>query len=134
MHIMQDDTEIKIIGIDSKRPPFIRKEPYIDLVFELSVQTTKQWNEDFVGLFKNSEIRPKIDAAKSVFIQTWTRTMDEIPDHLELLKSKVTECNQMAVDRQAALDLLAMSGSESLEGATGPQGQLNAIIAGLKFD
>ena len=131
---MQDVTEIKIIGIDSKRPPFIRKEPYIDLVFELSLQTTKQWNEDFVGLFKNSEIRPKIEVAKSAFIKSWTRTMNEIPEHLELLKAKILECNKIASDRQAAVDLLAMSGSKSVAGADGPQGQLNAIIASLNFD
>ncbi len=131
---MQNITEIKIIGIDSKRPPFIRKEPYIDLIFELSMQTTKQWNEDFVALFKNSDVRPKIEIAKSVFIKSWTRTMGEIPEHVELLKTKVLECNQIAVDRQAALDLLAMSGGKSVEGAVGPQGQLNAIIASLNFD
>ena len=131
---MQDVKEIKIIGIDSKRPPILRKEPYIDLVFELSVPTSKQWNEDFIGLFNNSEVRPKIDATKSLFIQTWTRTMVEIPEHVELLKTKVIECNQIASDRQAAVDLLAMSGSKSVEGAGGPQGQLNAIIASLNFD
>ena len=31
---MEGISDIKIIGIDEKRPPKIRKEPYIDLVFK----------------------------------------------------------------------------------------------------
>ena len=131
---MQDVNELKIIGIDSKRPPFIRKEPYIDLVFELSEKTTKQWCEDFMVLFKGATYKPKIDPANGIYIETWTRTMGEISGHLETLKTKVLECNQIARDRQAALDLLAMSGNDMDVGDEGPQGELNAIIANLDFD
>lgn len=131
---MQNVTEIKIIGIDSKRPPIITDKPYLDLVFELSEQTTKQWNDDFYDLFKNSDIRPKIDAADSLFIVTWTRKMEDIPEHVELLKAKVLECNQIALNRQAALDLLAQSNGKVTESVSKLQGELNTIIANLNFD
>lgn len=131
---MQDITELKIIGIDSKRPPILRKEPYIDIVFELSEQAPKQWCEDFMGLFKGASYKPKIDSDKGIYIETWIRSMGEISGHLDTLKTKVIECNQIATDRQAALDLLAMSGSGVVVGDEGPQGQLNAIIAGLNFE
>ncbi|MBT8141995.1 MAG: hypothetical protein HKN88_01240 [Gammaproteobacteria bacterium] len=131
--MMQVATEIKMIGIDSERPPIMSDKPYIDLVFELSMQTTKQWNEDFLRLFKNSKVSPKIDEADNLFIQTWTRNMEEIPQHVELLKAKILECNQIALDRQVALDLLANAGSKVTVGVSAAQAQLNDIIAGLNF-
>lgn len=131
---MQDPKVLKIIGIDSKRPPMLRKEPYIDIVFELSEKTTKQWSEDFVSLFQNAEYKPKIDTDECLYIETWTRKMHEIPEHLEDLKAKIIECNQIAINRQAALDALALNNSNVDVGDEGPQGQLNAVIANLNFD
>ena len=131
---MQDPSVLKIIGIDSKRPPMLRKEPYIDIVFELSEQTSKQWCDDFCELFQNSDIKPKIDSSVGLYIETWTRKMHEIPEHLEVLKAKIIECNQIAIDRQAALDALALNNSNVEVGNEGPQGQLNAVIANLNFD
>lgn len=131
---MQDVTEVKIIGIDKNRPPLIRDAPYIDLVFELSEQTTQQWNNDFFSLFKNARTKPSIDAEESQFILTWVRKMEDIPALFVLLKAKVLECNQIAKDRQTALDLLTQAGGNTSATISEPQRQLNEIIAQLDFD
>ena len=49
---MQNIMNIKIVGIDEKRPPLIRKEPYIDLFFQLSHKVPLDWCEDFNELTK----------------------------------------------------------------------------------
>ena len=50
---MQGISDINIIGIDETRPPFIRKEPYIDIFFELSHQAPIDWCKDLNSLFRN---------------------------------------------------------------------------------
>ena len=45
---MKNINDLKITGIDNARPPRIRKEPYIDLVFTLSEKANKEWCHDFM--------------------------------------------------------------------------------------
>jgi len=44
---MDGISDIRIVGIDAKRPPIIRKEPCIDIYFELSHKVPKYWAEEF---------------------------------------------------------------------------------------
>ena len=130
---MKNIEDLKIVGIDSSRPPLIRKEPYIDLVFKLSDRASKEWCQTFNSLFPNIEYSVKIDLIDCLYIETWTRTMDEIPEHLKLLQEKVSECNQIYIDRQIELERVTNSQNSKINHADGPQGQLNDIIANLQF-
>ena len=58
---MDNILDIRIIGIDEKRPPIIRKEPYIDLFFKLSCKPPLDWCEDFNVLAKDLVPPVKID-------------------------------------------------------------------------
>jgi hypothetical protein len=127
-------SDIKITGIDTARPPKIRKEPYIDLVFKLSEQANKSWCQDFNMMFEGSEFTVKIDSTKGLYIETWIREMGEIPEHLEMLKKKVAECNRIYNAREIANAQAAMLKNQTLMGEGGAQELLNNIIAGLKFD
>ena len=131
---MKNIKDLKIAGIDSTRPPVIRKEPYIDLVFRLSDRASKEWCMDFNSLFVDVEYSVKINLIDCLYIETWTRTMDEIPEHLEMLKEKVSECNQTFYNRQVELARIANNNSNALADEQGPQGRLNNIIAKLNFN
>ena len=131
---MSDSKNLKIIGIDESRPPKVRKEPYIDLVFKLSGKAPKEWCQDFNALFKSSSYPVRIDVTEGLYIETWVKTMDEIPACLEKLKVKAAECNEITVKREEAYAQSLKDASEALKGEQGEQGRLNGIIAGLKFD
>jgi predicted DNA-binding protein len=131
---MEGISDIKIIGLDERRPPRIRKEPYINLFFRLSHKAPTDWCQRFNNLLSKHSSTPKIKPDEGVFIETWVRLPDEITAHLELLKSKVAECSAAYIDdimreqARGAEDLKVL-GLES-----GEQGRLNKIIAGLNFD
>lgn len=130
---MPSITDLHIAGIDETRPPAIRKEPYIDLYFKLSQQAPEAWCGEFNDLAVRMEASPKIDAGKGLFINSWVRTPEEIPAHLEILKTKVAEATtrylaKIALAKQAEKD----AGADSSQ-TEGPQGKLNKIIAGLDF-
>ncbi len=131
---MKNSEDLRIIGIDDTRPPIINKKPYIDLVFTLSEQASKQWCQNFNGLFSNSESKAKINLKDSTYIETWVKTMDKIPEHLEMLKTKVTECNELYNVHQIAMAQAATNKNKTLQEEQGPQGQLNNIIAQLDFN
>ena len=130
---MKNVKDLRITGIDASRPPRIRKEPYIDLVFKLSDRVTKEWCQDFTALFSNEKYSVKIDPVDCMYIETWVRTMDEIPGHLELLQAKVTECNLIVLNRETERLRQVASGNAVLQGEDGAQGELNRIIANLDF-
>jgi hypothetical protein len=65
---MQSISDIKIVGIDEKRPPRVRKEPYIDPVFQLSHQAPKDWCEDFNLLTRKLEPAVRINMGEGLFI------------------------------------------------------------------
>jgi hypothetical protein len=128
-------SDIKITGIDEKRPPVIRKEPYIDIFFKLSHQAPADWCKDFNALLSKHPTTPKIKEKEGLYIEGWVRTADEIVAFLEQLKEKVAECNRLYIERielslrnsNEANTLLAQQGD-------GEQGRLNRIIAALIFD
>jgi len=128
-------SDIRIIGIDEKRPPKIRKEPYIDVIFKLSHQAPVDWCQDFNALLSKYPSAPKIKEGEGLYIEAWVRTPDEIVALLDQLKKKVAECNRRYIERveisiRNAGDASAAVGQEQ----GGEQGRLNRIVAALKFD
>jgi hypothetical protein len=131
---LQEISEIRIVGLDEKRPPRVRKEPYIDLFFKLSCQAPEDWCEDFNSLTAKLDPGIRIDKREGLFIDTYVRDMNHIATHLEKIKKKVSACNERYIEgiRQRALAAAGRTGA--LQGEGGEQGKLNTIIAALKFD
>ena len=131
---MQGISDIKIIGLDEKRPPMVRKEPYIDLFFKLSHQAPQDWCEDFNRLTGKMDPAIKIDKKTGLYIDTYVRDMQQIQQHLDKIKAKIIACNEQYI---ANIQQKAMADAEknaSLQGDGGRQGSLNTIVAALKFD
>ncbi len=130
---MEGISDIKIAGIDERRPPRVQREPYIDLCFRLSHKAPVDWCHDFTDHLSKTRYPAKIDTKECLYIETWVRSQDEIVAQLQTLKQAVAECNARYIakieatarDRDGEIDALAKE--------TGPQGQLNRIIASLDF-
>ena len=131
---MEGISDLRIIGIDEKRPPRIRKEPYIDLFFKLSHKGPKNWCQDFNALLSKHPGRPRINEKEGLFIDAWVKTPDDIAPFLELLKNKITECSRNYIERIEATIRNADKDNESVAEETGEQGRLNKIISSLVFD
>lgn len=127
-------SDIKIIGIDERRPPKIRKEPYIDIVFKLSHQAPADWCNAFNTLLLKHPFSPKIKEEEGLYIEAYVRTPDEIITFLAQLKAKVAECTKQYIER---IELAARSAGDvnsALAQEAGEQGRLNRIIAALDYD
>lgn len=131
---MEGISDIRIIGMDEKRPPKIRKEPYIDLFFKLSHKGQEDWCKDFNALMSKHPGKPRIKEKEGLFIDAWVKTPDDIAPFLELLKEKITECSRNYIERIEASIRNADKDDESVAEETGEQGRLNKIIASLVFD
>lgn len=132
---MEKALQIKIVGIDERRPPIVRKEPYIDLNFRLSEEPPAEWLEDFRR--STAKMTPAVNFSPKggFFIETYVRNMQEIPACLGALKAKLTECNSRYAERLLELTRSQNAQADKLRGQeAGPQGQLNKIIAALDFD
>lgn len=130
---MEGISDIRIKGIDEKRPPRIRKEPYIDLCFQLTHKAPLDWCQDFADHQTKAGLPTKIDPKECLYIETWVRTPGEIVGHLQILKKAVAECNARYIEKIQARERDQSSGIDDLAKETGPQGQLNRIIAALDF-
>lgn len=128
------DSNIKIVGIDEKRPPRIRKEPYIDLYFKLSDSPSEDWCDHFNKISKKLVPPAKIDKRTSLFIDAYVRDMKHIPDYLDEIKKQVTVCNEQQNENFRLRALADAANNSSLSGEEGEQGKLNSIIAALEFD
>jgi len=131
---MEEISDIRIIGVDEKRPPRVRKEPYIDLFFKLSRQAPKEWCEAFNRLTAKHDPGITINRKEGLFIDTYVRDMNNIPSHLDEIKKKVAACNQQYIEAIRQRDLAAASKIGGLQGEGGQQGKLNTIVAALIFD
>ena len=131
---MEGISDIRIIGIDEKRPPKIRKEPYIDLFFKLSHKAPLDWCQDFNALLSKHPGKPRIKEKEGLFIDAWVKIPDDIAPFLEMLKDKITECSNNYIERIEAAIRNADKDNESTAEETGEQGRLNKIIASLVFD
>ncbi|CAK0760713.1 conserved hypothetical protein [Gammaproteobacteria bacterium] len=130
---MKGISDIKIIGVDEKRPPIIRKEPYIDLYLRLSHEAPSDWCEQFNKLAQRMVPQVKIDG-KGIFIETYVREMNQVVDHFESIKKIVLACNNQYIELIQQMQVAADKKNSDLQGEGGQQGKLNAIIANLKFD
>lgn len=131
---MEGISDIRIAGMDDNRPPQIRKEPYIDLYFKLSHKAPLNWCKDFNDDMAKSHLTPKIKPEEGLFIETWVRTPDEIPEHLKLLQTRILECNNRVIEKVRQAELLASNSSAATRAGGGEQGRLNQILADLKFE
>ncbi|HEY5603248.1 MAG TPA: hypothetical protein VIM41_09080 [Gammaproteobacteria bacterium] len=131
---MEGISDIKIIGIDNKRPPIIRKEPYIDIVFKLSHQAPMDWCKEFNALLSKHPSTPRIKDKEGLYIEAWVRTPDEIAALLKQLKDTVAECSRQYIER-VELSLRNTGDANALlaQQGAGEQGRLNRIIADLDF-
>ncbi len=131
---MEGISDIRISGIDEKRPPLIRKEPYINLYFKLIHKAPKVWCDDFNHLVSKKTFPAKIDPHEGLFIETWVRLPEEIELALGGFQEAIKVCNDAYIARiQEEARSAAENSGDKLEDE-GKQGQLNRIIAGLKFD
>jgi hypothetical protein len=126
-------SDIKIVGIDERRPPRIRKEPYIELYFRLSHKAPVDWCQNFNALLSKHYYAPKIRVDDGLFIETWVRKPDEIGDLLEVLKTNVAKCSAAYIQNIEARQLAASRAGHQDE-ETGEQGRLNRIVAQLDYD
>jgi len=131
---MEGISDIKIIGIDEQRPPKIRKEPYIDIVFKLSHKAPADWCKDLNGLMSQHSCTPKIKEAEGLYIEAWVRTPDEIDDVLEQLKENIATCTNEYIERIERSYLNTNDANATTSEEEGEQGRLNKIIASLNYD
>ena len=130
---MDGISDIQIIGIDDKRPPRIRKEPYIDLFFRLSHQAPADWCAIFNVLLGKHASNAKIKVKEGIFIEAWVKKPDDIPVLLALLKDKVAECSRLFIEKiELSISNASAANAELMLGG-GEQGRLNRIIAALDF-
>lgn len=130
---MEGISDIRIAGIDEKRPPKIQKGPYIDLFFRLTHKAPADWCEGFNDLLAKYDTTPKIEMNEGLYIETWVRNAGEITAHVQLLKEKVAECNTLYIEKVEARIRDRDSGNAQLQAELGEQGRLNGIIAALDF-
>ena len=130
---MKEIQNLKIIGVDPTRPPIIRKEPYIELYFQLNHDAPKDWLREFNELVSNGPYPIKIKPDQPKIIETWVRSSSEIEDAFKHIKSSVAEC---IASYQARLlsKLNEQQAAQSGIVLSTEQIALNAIIANLPFD
>ena len=130
---MEGISDLKIIGIDELRPPIIRKEPYIDIFFKLSHQAPLEWCKDLNALLSKNTSSASIEEKKGLFINTWVRSSGEIPELFNELKTAITECTRLYIERITLASQESLNNDSQAVDDTGEQGQLNRIIASLDF-
>lgn len=126
------NNRLRIIGIDQQRPPQVRKEAYIDIVFKLSDKAPEGWIDIFNTLGRKLDPSVKMDKTAGDCIIAWVRTMDDIAGHFGKIKQKVEDSNQQYEEKIQQQLLAAQNSPESA--ASQQQAKLNAIIASLDFD
>lgn len=130
---MEGISDIQIVGIDDKRPPRIRKEPYIDLFFRLSHQAPGDWCAIFNVLLGKHASNAKIKVKEGLFIEAWVKKPEDIPLLLVLLKDKVAECSRLFIEKiELSIRNAGAANAELMLGG-GEQGRLNRIVAALDF-
>lgn len=133
---MKGISDLKIIGIDETRPPYIRKEPYIDIFFKLSHQAPVDWCKELNNLMSKQTITTNatIIEKEGKFIGAWVRSAEEIASLLATLKITIVECTRQYIEQIQLSAQQSNAANASLAQDTGPQADLNRILASLKFD
>ena len=130
---MEGISNIRIVALDAKRPPVIRKEPYIDLAFELSHKVPKNWGEEFNGLVAKKEFSASIRVDEGLYIETWVRSPDEVVANFDFLKRMVAECTAQYIAKIELSKGKQDAENTATNATLGEQGRLNTIVAGLDF-
>lgn len=125
--------EIKIMGIDGKRPPRVRKEAYIDLFFKLSRKAPLEWCEDFNALGRQIDPGAKIDKNAGDCIDTYVNHMDNIQSQLNEIKQTLIDCNEQYQEKIRQRELAEAASNATLLGQDGEQLKLNEIISELRY-
>jgi hypothetical protein len=133
-NFMTQFSEIKITGIDTNRPPRVRKEAYIDLFYQLSEDAPEEWCDDFVSFGRQVNPLAKIDKIKPGFINTYINDMDEIPKHFEQIKQAVVDCNTQYMEKLMKREQALARENVTAREEGGQQFKLDEIIAALDFD
>ena len=132
---MEGISDIKIIGIDERRPPRILREPYIDLYFKLSHKPPIDWSRDFKELMADHPSKARVDEKNGLFINGWVRRPDDVAAFLEFLKEKVDECSRQYIKRiETSVRDASDADASMVKEESGEQGRLNKIVASLDFD
>ena len=126
--------EIKITGIDANRPPRVRKEPYIDMFYQLSEDAPEEWCEDFTGYGRQLNPMAKIDKSTRGIIGTYVNDMNFIPAHFAQLKEAVANCNVQYLEKLEQREAAMAKDNANLKEQGGQQFKLNEIVASLDFD
>jgi len=126
-------SDIRICGLDDRRPPRITKQPYIDLSFKLSHKAPEDWCRRFNDLVANDPYKPKIDPKEGLYIDAWVRAPGEIPPMLAHLNKKVDQCTTVHIEAIEAARRRS-EGASASEGPSPEQEELNRVIASLQFD
>ena len=130
---MEGISDLRITGIDETRPPKVRKEPYIDVVFKLTHQAPMDWCNIFNDAMAKHAAKPKIKEEEGLFIETWVRAMEGIAPLLKQLKQAVAEVNRKYIER-IELSTRTRDDANASSKESGEQGRLNKIVAELEFD
>lgn len=130
---MEGISDLCIVGLDEKRPPKMRKEPYINLYFKLSHQAAEDWCKQFNGLVSKIEFRPEIKPKEGLYIETWVRNPDEIPPLLAKLHEAVRACTEEYIRRVNFADAAKGAASDQ-KGESPEQTHLNQVLQSLKFE
>ena len=131
---MEGISDLCIVGIDDRRPPRIRKEPYIDLYFRLNHKAPADWCALFNERISKHEYKPAIKPAEGLFIDAWVREPHEIPSLLETLKKAVADCSEVYIARIEERRRAAQGNSLSTDDVSPEQAELNRVLERLTFD
>ena len=131
---MTSFNELKVIGLDTNRPPRIRKEAYIDLYYQLSEDAPEEWCEDFAAFGRQLNPLAKVDNTSRCFINTYVNDMELIPAHFAQLKQAVAECNAQFLEKLRQREQALARDNADLREEGGQQYRLNEIVASLDFD
>lgn len=133
---MKGISDLKIIGIDETRPPYIRKEPYIDVFFKLSHQAPIEWCKNLNSLMSKQKVTTNatIIEKEGEFIAAWVRNADEIITLLDTLKTTITECSRQYIEEIQLATQKSNDANAAQALDTGEQAKLNRLIASLNFD
>ena len=129
---MKNIRELKIIGVDESRPPMIRKEPYIELFFQLGHQAPKEWCQDFNRLMKDANYPVKIKPEEGLIVETWVRKTDEIEKIFDSIKLAISRCTKEYIENIESLSQSSQENHTSGDVST-EQRNLNDVIAKLSY-
>ncbi len=129
---MEHIKDIKIKGLDPKRKPTLKNKNYVDIIFELSQKAPRDWCADFNVLASKESLNAKIDPNEGLYVETWVRNINDIPQELELIKQLIIICSNCFIEQKQEEEL-AWQQSESTK-TNSRSDELETILASLSYD